>query len=427
MTFKCRRVARKYQSQESHRAFRRVGALAVLFATACGSQGSTTHQGGSPDATRWESESAAPEPDDSGPTTDTKTSDRSIESGALDASSFADVATLQDAATSNPPSDGATSIGDAGSLEAGVATIQGAGTFHCVCWADARDNRVNGLLQISGLDAGSDTYATVQAKARQILRQFREKLGANSIRIPINEPTVSNAWWNAYKAVIDTATADGMKVMVGYWAYRNGKPDDETAFKNMWQTVVSEYLNNQLVYFDIHNEPYGFGESWNDEAARWLGYFPSIPRGRVIVAGTRYNDRIPPVGADHRFDGCLLQLHLYPYWHRPFTTYEQWIDHMKMVLGDYAARTILGEWGAIMNDGANFDVSAAASNGNNEVAYMKAMSDFMHEAGMGSCYWPALKEGDWYSLMTLNTSGNTLSLSVVNASGVNSIRWAWNL
>jgi hypothetical protein len=136
------------------------------------------------------------------------------------------------------------SIGDAGTMldalrDAGVAgdaaleiamdapaPIQGPQSFHCVNWADPRDNYVNGLLALSGLSSSADTYATVESKANDILSEFESKLGANAIRIPINEPTVSGAWWNAYKAVIDTAVGKGMKVIVAYWAYQNGKPDN---------------------------------------------------------------------------------------------------------------------------------------------------------------------------------------------------------
>jgi hypothetical protein len=333
-------------------------------------------------------------------------------------------ATADGAVNGSLPPEAATASGDAGPGNA-AAGPQNAGTFHGVNWADARDNFVNGLLQLSGLSTSSDTYATVQTKSGQILSQFRAKLGANTIRIPINEPTVADAWWSAYKAVVDTATASGMKVMIAYWAYHNGKPDTEAAFKSMWQTVVSDYASNDLVYFDIHNEPYGFGASWNDEAAMWMGYFPGIPKGRVIVAGTGYDDNVTAVGGDARFAGTLLQLHIYGFQHTTWTTGKQWTDALNAAIGSYAARTIVGEWGDTMNGGTNYDVDA--SDGNNQLSYVVTMADYMRSAGMGSCYWPGLRTGDGYSMTTLSTSGATLTLSVVNQSGLDRLRWAWNL
>ncbi len=332
------------------------------------------------------------------------------------------------------PADGARDAGDAPrdvamdvagiDVTDGGLGIQGPQTFHCVNWADPRDNFVDGLLALSGLSSSSDTYATVQTKAGDILSEFQSKLKANAIRIPINEPTVSSTWWSAYQAVIDTAVGKGMKVIVAYWAYQNGKPDDAAAFKAMWQVVVAAYQSNDLVYFDIHNEPYGYGSAWNDTAAQWLADFPSVPRGRVIVAGTGYDDNVVPVGSDSRFAGCILQLHIYGFWHDTWTTQKQWSDSMTSALGSYSARTLVGEWGAPMTTGTDYGVS---TDGDVFRSYVRAVSDIMHDAGMGSCYWPGLRNGDSYSMTTLSTGGSPLSLTVNNTSGLGRLQWAWQL
>jgi hypothetical protein len=314
-------------------------------------------------------------------------------------------------------------VDDAGQADTGLA-IQGPQTFHCVNWADPRDNFVNGLLALSGLSSGSDTYATVGSKAGDILSEFQTKLKANAVRIPINEPTVSGTWWNAYRAVIDTAVGKGMKVIVAYWAYQNGKPDSAAAFKSMWQVVVTAYQSNDLVYFDIHNEPYGYGSAWTDTAAQWLADFPTVPRGRVIVAGTGYDDNVVPVGGDTRFAGCILQLHIYGFWHDTWTTQKQWSDSMTTALGKYSARTIVGEWGAPMTTGTDYGVNA---DGETFRSYVRAVSDIMHNAGMGSCYWPGLRNGDSYSMTTLSTGGSPLTLTVTSASGLGRLQWAWQL
>jgi endoglucanase len=321
------------------------------------------------------------------------------------------------------PRDVALDVGGLDIADAGLG-IQGPQTFHCVNWADPRDNFVDGLLALSGLSSSSDTYATVQTKAGDILSEFQSKLKANAIRIPINEPTVSSTWWNAYKAVIDTAVGKGMKVIVAYWAYQNGKPDDAAAFKAMWQVVVSAYQSNDLVYFDIHNEPYGYGSAWNDTAAQWLTDFATVPRGRVIVAGTGYDDNVVPVGKDARFAGCILQLHIYGFWHDTWTTQKQWSDSMTSALGSYSARTLVGEWGAPMTTGTDYGVS---SDGDVFRSYVRAVSDIMHDAGMGSCYWPGLRNGDSYSMTTLSTGGSPLSLTVTSTSGLGRLQWAWQL
>lgn len=416
---------RKTAHRAGHPQSRAAALLVAFVLNGCGSDNGATGPDGSGNYTGSETEGGAQESRDGGRPGDAATSDRAVD-GAVDAFPVPDAPTSTVEAGLSPD---AGSNGDTGAIDEGgpsdAATIQGAETFHGVNWADTRDNFVNGLLQLSGLDTTADTYSTVQAKANQILTQFRTKVGANAIRIPINEPTVSSPWWNAYKAVIDTATASGMKVMVAYWAYHNGKPDDETAFKSMWQTVVSDYMSNNLVYFDIHNEPYGFGSSWNNEAATWLGYFPSLPAGRIIVAGTGYDDHVTAVGADTRFTGCLLELHIYGFQHTSWTTRQQWTDAMNSAIGSYAARTIVGEWGDTMNTGINYDVDA--SDGNNQLSYVTTVADFMRSAGMGSAYWPGLRDGDGYSMTSLNTSGSMLTLSIVNRSGLDRLHWAWGL
>jgi hypothetical protein len=301
----------------------------------------------------------------------------------------------------------------------------GPAAFHCVNWADPRDNFVNGNLELSGLSAATDTYATVQSKANDILGEFQTKLKADSIRIPINEPTVSGTWWNAYKGVIDTAIAKGMKVVIAYWAYQNGRPADAAAFRTMWQVVVSAYQSSNLVYFDIHNEPYGYsGSAWNDAAAAWLADFPNVPRGRVIVAGTGYDDNVNSVGADPRFAGCILELHIYGFWHTDWTTQRQWHDSMTSALGPYASRTLVGEWGAPMTTGMDYGVMM---DGDAYRSYVLAVSNLMHDNVMGSCYWPGLRNADSYSMTKLNSGASPLTLTVTNASGLARLHWAWRV
>ena len=66
--------------------------------------------------------------------------------------------------------------------------------FRGVNWADERDNFVNDILVLGGLST-SDSYATTQAKADDILTGFQNNLGANTVRRPVNHPTGSGAYW----------------------------------------------------------------------------------------------------------------------------------------------------------------------------------------------------------------------------------------
>jgi hypothetical protein len=315
--------------------------------------------------------------------------------------------------------------GGSGGVAGSAGTTPAPDSVHCVNWADQRDNFVNGLLQPSGLNSATDTYATVQAKANAILSAFQQDLQANGIRIPINEPTASSTWWAAYRGIIDAATAKGMTVMIGYWAYHNGKPDSTTAFTAMWKVVVDAYQANPLVFFDIHNEPWGLSApAWLTMAENWLTAFPNVPRDRIVVAGAYSDQDLNSVGSDAKLAGTILSLHVYTFYDTSIVTAAGWESYVKTGLSSYASRTVVTEWGAPMTTGTNY---AVTTDGNADIAYMNGAPNQMRSAKVGSCYWPGLRIGDSWSATTLNGTGTNLSLSVTNASGLARIHWAWGL
>ena len=86
------------------------------------------------------------------------------------------------------------------------------------------------------------------------MTQFVSKLGANAVRMPINEATVSR-YWATYTGAIDGVLSKG-KVVLCYWdSNKTNKPADMNAFWNMWKTVVDKYGANPNAYFEIFNEP----------------------------------------------------------------------------------------------------------------------------------------------------------------------------
>ena len=318
--------------------------------------------------------------------------------------------------------------GASGGITTGGATglVGDAASLHCVNWADPGDNFQAGVLQPSGLSATTDTYATVLAKANAILSGFQTALSANSIRIPINEPTVASAsWWAAYKGIFDAAISKNMKVIVAYW-YKPGvgTVPDMSAFYTMWQTVVDAYGANNLVYFDVINEPSGYSPTaFINLVVEWMGNYPSVPPNRVLVAGNYDDTDVNQQGADSRLAGCILNIHIYAIGSTD-TSEGDWTTQLKNAVGPYASRTVVSEYGAPMTDGTDY---SGAINGNAFVAYMNAVTSQIRASGMGSCYWPGLKNGDWYSITTLEGTGSNLSLTVNNASGLALIQSAWGM
>jgi len=168
----------------------------------------------------------------------------------------------------------------AGRHQAHASTSQ----FRGVNWADERDNFVNGVLYVSGLGA-SDTYSSAATVADRVVGQMYSITGADTVRMPINEPTVAG-YWDTYTGAIDTALAKG-KVILAYWAYSGGEPTSTTAFYQMWDEVVAKYGGNPNAYFEVINEPYGYSAASLDNTYDdWLTRYASVPRGRVIVDGT---------------------------------------------------------------------------------------------------------------------------------------------
>ncbi|MFD8492704.1 cellulase family glycosylhydrolase [Amycolatopsis sp. NPDC059657] len=294
--------------------------------------------------------------------------------------------------------------------------------FRGVNWADARDNYVDGWVVPTGLAAG-DSYATIKTKSDGILAAFQQQLGANTVRLPINPQSVNSDWWARYKATADSALAHGMKVIFGYWeANKDGFVDDTAAWNTMWDRVTADYGGNGGVYFEPMNEPFGYSlNAWVSLCSGWLSRHSSIPRGRVLISGTGYNDNVTGVGAASALNGTLLSLHFYGFWASD-TTRAAWRANLVSRLGSYSSRTIIDEAGAPMTTGLNY-TNGATQDGNVFTAYFAATTDLARERKMGVVYWPGLRDGDSYSITRQSGSG----LAVNNPSGVAQLRWGWGL
>lgn len=318
-----------------------------------------------------------------------------------------------------------------------VSTSNGldASQFRGVNWADPNDNFANGPVVPTGLST-ADSYRTTYVKTERIVAGFKSKVGANTIRMPVNPYSVNTAWWDSYKATVDAATHEGFKVILSYWegtgAQKDGMVDSLPAWYSMWGTLTNTYKNNPRVYFEPMNEPYGYTESqWETLVSSWVDQYTSygVPRNHIFVSGTGYNDHVNTVCNDAALDGTYVSQHFYGYW--ATGTYAQWIDNLAGRLGEpsCSSRTVLDEFGSPMTNGINYRASATKSDAdtNNYVAYLQATTDTVRARHMGAVYWPGLRSGDSYSLTTLVGSGRHLRLIVNDPSGLSLLHWAWGL
>ncbi|WP_454855055.1 ricin-type beta-trefoil lectin domain protein [Promicromonospora soli] len=309
------------------------------------------------------------------------------------------------------PAVAAPSVGPAGTSE-----------FRGVNWADPRDNYADDEVVPSGLST-EDDYSTTYAKSTDIILEFRHEVRANTVRLPINTSSVGTDWWDSYQGAIDAATDNGFKVILSYWeadSAKDGRADDPAAFDAMWDTVVAEYGRNPKVYFEPMNEPFGYSlDAWVELTAGWLDDHDDVPRGRVIISGTGYNDDVTGVGAAEELKGTLLSLHFYGFW-ADHTTEDEWKANLLPRLGQYGWRTIVSEAGSPMTTGLNY----GNHEGDVSTSYLGALTEVARAQGIGLVYWPGLRTGDAYTLTEVVGDGD---LEVTNASGLAQIQWGWGL
>ncbi|WP_233512303.1 RICIN domain-containing protein [Micromonospora deserti] len=298
-------------------------------------------------------------------------------------------------------------------------------------WADARDNFVDGVLYVSGLSS-SDTYSSAATVGHQVVGQLYSITGANTVRMPINEPTVSS-YWGTYTGAIDAALSRG-KVILAYWAHSGGRPANTAAFNQMWDTVIAKYGSNSNAYFEVINEPYGYPTTdLNNMYSGWLNRYSSVPRGRVILDGAGYAQNVAAVGGDSRLNNTLLAVHDYSFFvNPPYEDENSWANHIGNYIGSYASRTIATEWGGPMGPGSKNGVSYDTidynvPSGSFFADYIRGVSGKLRSLGMGSVYWPGLRDGDWYSLTSKTGSGSSITLSLVNTSGLDRLHYSWGL
>jgi hypothetical protein len=317
---------------------------------------------------------------------------------------------------------GSLAVAAAAALALPASASAGTREFRGVNWADPRDNYAADEVVPSGLSV-QDDYRTTYRKAAGIVTEFRRELKANTIRLPINPASVGTTWWRSYRGAIDASLAGGNKVILSYWESgdaKDGRVDDPQAFDAMWDTVVKTYRRNPRVYFEPMNEPFGYSlDEWVALTSAWLSRHRVVPRHRVVISGTGYNDNVTGVGAARQLRGTLLSLHFYGFWASD-TTETAWKANLEPRIGEYGWRTIIDEAGAPMTTGLNY--------GNHEgdiyTSYFGALTETARNRRMGIVYWPGLRTGDAYSMTTLVGESD---LEVNNAGGLAQLQWGWGL
>jgi len=331
----------------------------------------------------------------------------------------------QDVAPPDGRGAGGAEAGPVGGAGGTVAGGTGVASFHCMNWADNRDNFNTGHLLLSGMTSDTDTYAGVTTTANIVLGAFVDLLKANSYRMPINEPTVLDAWWNSYMAAIDVGIAKGMKVIIGFWAQDKsiGKPVDNTRWYAMWKVVIDAYVSNPLVYYDIHNEPHGFTPAqWITQVNGWLAQFPNVPRQQIIVAGSGWDDNVGNVASS--WPDLMMEIHNYA--NNGPTTQAGWNSNLLNRLGNAVSRTIVGEWAGTVNEDFTTGID-----GNADKSFIVGTADTIFNNKMGSCWWAgafAPSGGtSGTTFLVQKGTGASMTYTVQGAAALTYIQHSWGL
>ena len=309
-----------------------------------------------------------------------------------------------------------------------ASTFAETNQFRGVNWADQRDNFVSDKLVLTGMSK-TETYESASIIADKVISQFQELLGTNSVRVPVNEPTILEGW-DAYTGIIDKGLTKGRMILC-YWGPAGGAgPANMDRFWSMWKKLVERYGDNPNAYFEVFNEPIMYSKDQiRNLYATWLEKFPNVPRNHVILDGTGFAQNIADIADDHRFDECFLAVHIYSMWGF-YTSEEKWMEVFKNQVGKYADRTICTEWGGAMSPGTKngeyFDYQDYNKSSTNYfMAYIRGTTEQLRQWNMGSFYWAGLKEGDWYSMTKKTGTGSNIKLEIVNQSGVDRMQHSW--
>jgi hypothetical protein len=326
--------------------------------------------------------------------------------------------------------------------------------FRGVNWARDGDNFTTGDLLQDGLSP-TDSYATVYMKATQILSSLKGSLNINTVRLGLNEATVTGSWWTNYGAVVRAATSLGMNVILGFWSPSNSSPgsvvpcadgtfdgcypvSDYAPWWAMWQKVVDTYASYGNVYLEPFNEAAGYSDvatgyegpspvQLSDLDAAWLAHYPAFPRGRVILGGSG-DDYYLTLGHDPRLDGTLLSYHPYCSFGLNFPTEAAWTQWIKGQIAGMESRTVITEFG--LGEGStNFN---GPRDGDNCVSYVYAVTDYARAHHIGLVYWEygGYDGPSSWSIASLTGDGTAASpyvTHIVNQSFVDRLEWGFGL
>lgn len=281
-------------------------------------------------------------------------------------------------------------------------------------WASAGGEPYN-IVYPDGITS-STTPAQAAAVADSVSADYRD-VGINFIRIDVDPITISSNW-PVVQAYVNELVTNGLFVDIcGSYNTTNNVLVDLTNWKAMWQTIDGVYKNNNSVYYEPLNEPYGYNLSGltNVYSAFLNSYGIQKGHSFIILQSGGSDATVPAIGAV--FTDCTLAFHIY--WGPIFTNESGWSNQVANKAGVCANRCIVTEYGALTQTGLNYQ---DASSGNTDyIPYLRGVTGEFRALPMGSMWFPAHSP-----LQNNKRIFNGIGGDIFNRSALNRMQYGWH-
>jgi hypothetical protein len=260
----------------------------------------------------------------------------------------------------------------------------------------------------------SNTTPTQAAAVADSVAGDYHEIGVNFVRIDVDPATISSNW-PVVQAYVNELVTDGLYVDIcGSYNTTNNVIVNLTNWKNMWLTIDGVYKNNNMVYYEPANEPYGYDFSGmtNVYSAFLNSYGIQKAHGYIILQCN--NNDVPALGAV--YTDCLLAFH--EYWGPSITTESGWASDVANRAGVCANRCIVTEYGApTVTNTVNYQVFSS----DNFITYLRGLTTEFRALPMGSIWFPAHQNNG-----NLKRMFNGIGGPIFNRSALNRMQYGWN-
>jgi hypothetical protein len=284
---------------------------------------------------------------------------------------------------------------------------------HGGMWAST-GGEPNDIVYPDGITA-STTPAQATNVADSVAADYRE-IDINFVRIDVDPATITNNW-PVVQAYVNELVADGLFVDIcGSYNTTNNVLVDLTPWKVMWQQIDGVYKNNNSVYYEPLNEPYGYNLSGLTNVYSTFLNSYGIAKGHsfIILQSGGSGATVPAIGAV--FTDCTLAFH--DYWGSGITTESGWSNDVVSHAGVCANRCIVTEYGApTVTNTMNYQVSSSDS----FITYLRGLTAAFRALPMGSIWFPAHQNNANLKRMFTGIGGD-----IFNRSALNRMQYGWN-